>query len=324
MQYTNLGDTGLSVSRLCLGCANVGSGAANDWDWTNDDRERSLAVIERAIDAGINYIDTANFYSKGESEAIVGEAIDGRRDDIVLATKVGNRMGDGPNAGGLSKKHIIEQAERSLERLDTDYIDLYQVHRWDDETPLEETLVALDYLVDEGMVRYIGASNYAGWQLLKALRVSDRENLEQYVSLQPRYNLIARAIERETLPACEDQGLGVVSYSPLATGFLADVYDRGETPAAGTRLARLWERLDQPAHWETLERVRAVADEKGVTPAQVATAWVLHRPSVDAVITGPSTIEELESYLGALAVTLTRDDLARLAAPVDEDQRPEY
>lgn len=325
MEYTYLGDTGLEVSRLCLGCANFGSGTAlggDTWEWTNDDEQQSRAVIERAIDAGVTVIDTANFYSQGESEEIVGRAIEGRRDELVLATKVGSPMGERPNARGLSRKHVLEQAERSLERLGTDYIDLYQVHLWDDDTPVAETLSALDYLVDEGKVRYVGASNYAGWQLMKAIHVSDREGYERFVSMQPRYNLVARSVEHDLLPACEDRGVGVVTYSPLAAGFFAGVYDRDSPPEPDSRLAAHWQWLDTPEHWETFDRVAELAERKSATTVQVATAWVLHRDPVTAPIIGPADVDELEEYLGALEVSLTDDEMEYLEAPVEEARRP--
>jgi aryl-alcohol dehydrogenase-like predicted oxidoreductase len=320
MEYTYLGDTGLEVSRLCLGCANFGSGTAHGdrkrWEWTNDDREQSLAVIDRALEAGVNYLDTANFYSQGESEEVVGEALDGRRDEVVLATKVGSPMGTGPNTGGLSRRHVIEQCEASLDRLGTDYIDLYQIHLWDEHTPIAETLSALDYLVNEGMVRYVGASNAAAWQLVKALYESDRRGYERFVSMQPEYNLVAREAEANVLPACRDQGLGVVTYSPLAAGFFAGVYDRESPPEPGSRLEDHWERLDEPAKWETYDRVADLAAEKGVTPVQVATAWVLGADTVTAPIVGPSTVVELEEYLGALDVSLSAQERAHLEEPL--------
>jgi aryl-alcohol dehydrogenase-like predicted oxidoreductase len=322
MEYTHLGETGLEVSRLCLGCANFGSGTSHGdhdrWAWTNDDVEQSLAVLDRAIEAGINYIDTANYYSQGESEEVVGRAIEGRRDDLVVATKVGSPMGAGPNASGLSRKHVLEQAERSLERLGTDYIDLYQIHMWDEDTPIEETLSALDHLVNEGAVRYVGASNAASWQLMKALYESDRHGYQRFVSMQPEYNLVSRDAEAETLPACRDQGLGVVTYSPVAAGFFAGVYDRDDPPEPGSRLEAHWERLDEPAKWETYDRVVELADEKDATPVQVATAWVLGAPGVTAPIVGPEDVAQLEEYLGALDVELSAEDRAYLEAPVDE------
>lgn len=321
MEYIRLGDTGLEVSQLCLGCANFGTGTARGdrdrWEWTNDDREQSLAVIDRAIDAGINYLDTANFYSQGESEKIVGEAIAGRRDDLVVATKVGSPMGEGPNEDGLSRKHIVEQCEASLDRLGTDYIDLYQIHIWDRDTPIEETLSALDYLVNEGMVRYIGASNTAAWRLVKALYESDRRGYERFVSMQPEYNLVSRDAETNLFPACEDLGLGVVTYSPLAAGLFASVYDRDSPPEPGSRLAPHWERLDKPVNWETYDRVAELADEKDVTIVQVATAWVLDADFVTAPIVGPENVAQIEEYLGALDVTLSDDERTYLEEPLD-------
>jgi len=318
MEYTSLGATGLEVSRLCLGCANYGSGDVpdDDWEWTVD-AEQGHAVIDRALEAGINFLDTANYYSGGNSEEIVGEAIDGRRDEVVLATKVGATMAERPNGDGLSRKHILEQAAKSLDRLGTDYVDLYYAHSWDDDTPIEETLSAFDQLVRDGQVRYAGASNLAGWQLMKALATSDRRNFERLACVQSEYSLVAREEETQSLPAAADQGVGVTTYSPLAAGFLAGRYERGETPDPGSRLAPLWDRWNVEARWETLGRVREVADETGHTPVQVSVAWVLDREAVDSVIVGPEDVDQLEEYLGALAVSLSAAQTDYLEAPMD-------
>lgn len=227
-------------------------------------------------------------------------------------------MGAGPNMEGLSRKHVLDQAANSLDRLGTDYVDHYQIHGWDDRTPIEETLSALDHLVETGKVRYVGASNLSAWRLVQALYTANCEGYERFVSLQPEYNLVSRAIEERTFPACADEGVGVVSYSPLAAGFLAGRYDRDERPDPGSRLESLWERLDSPANWETLDRVAELADEKGATPVQISVAWLLAQEAVDAPIVGPESVEQLEEYLGAQDVSLTDDEQAYLEEPVDE------
>jgi aryl-alcohol dehydrogenase-like predicted oxidoreductase len=311
--YTTLGDTGLEVSRLCLGCMNFG-------EWAVEDHDAAREVIEAAVEAGINFLDTANVYSTGESEEIVGEAIDGVRDELVVATKVYGEMADRPNGGGLSRKHVVEQCHASLDRLDTEYIDLYQIHRWDDDTPIAETLSALDHLVDEGLVRYVGASTMHSWQLMKALRTSDVEHLERFVSMQPEYSLVRRHEEQNVLPLCADQGVGVVPWSPLAGGFLAGKYERGEPAPEGSR----WDERDRDledaytdAQWAVLEVVRELAAEKDATPDQVSLAWLLEKDVVTAPIIGPKTVDQLEANLGALDVELTDDEVERLEDPIE-------
>ncbi|WP_436926390.1 aldo/keto reductase [Halosimplex amylolyticum] len=313
MSYTKLGDTGLEVSRLCLGCMNFGE-PTNEAD--------SIDIIDRALDAGINFIDTANVYNDGYSEEIVGEALQGRRDEVVLATKVFGGMDDRPNGQGLSRKHILEQAEASLDRLGTDYIDLYQIHRWDETTPIEETLSALDWLVQEGKVRYVGASTMAGWQFMKALKTSDELGLERFVCMQPEYSLIRRHEEANLLPVCEDQDTGVIPWSPLGGGFLTGKYERDGAPD-DARWAD-----DSPAdrwsddEWDVLDVVRDLAEEKGATPTEVALAWTLHKDVVTAPIIGPRTMEHLESNLNALDVDLSEAEIERLEAPIDPSWAP--
>jgi aryl-alcohol dehydrogenase-like predicted oxidoreductase len=315
MEYTRLGETGLEVSRLGLGCLNFGSGQP----WMMNDREASVELARSALDAGVNFLDTANAYSRGESESIVGEAIEGYdREELVLATKVYFDMGDGPNKGGLSRKHVFDQIRGSLDRLGTDYVDLYQIHRWDDHTPVEETLSALDALVEEGLVRYVGASTMAGWQFSKALHVADVENYERFVCMQPEYNLVDRHEEANLLPICADQGVGVVPWSPLAGGFLAGKYERGEAIPEGTRAAddEYTERRFTDENWRVLDVVRELAAEKDATPAQVSLAWLLHKDVVDAPIVGPRREDHLADNLGALGVSLTDDEMARLEEPI--------
>jgi len=314
MEYTYLGSTGLEVSRLCLGCMNFGTGQP----WMLHDREASREVVDRAIDLGINFLDTANVYSHGESEAIVGEAIADRdRDSLVVATKVYGQMADRPNGQGLSRKHVLEQANASLDRLGTDYIDLYQIHRWDDNTPITETLAALDRLVEEGVVRYVGASTMPAWKLMKALAAADVDNRERFVSMQCEYNLVDRHEEANVLPLCADQGLGVIPWSPLAGGFLTGKYERGVEPEAGRAATDEFTRKRfTDANWAVLDVVRDLAEKKGTTPAQVSLAWLLHKPVVDSPIVGPRTIDHLEDDVGALDVALTDDEIERLEAPI--------
>ena len=312
MEYTRLGDTGLEISRLCLGCMNFGS----DAPWMIDDREQSEAVIERAIEHGINFFDTANVYSRGESERILGAALDGRRDEHVIATKVHGRMADRPNGQGLSRRHVLEQADASLDRLGTDYIDLYQIHRWDDETPITETLSALDTLVDHGKVRYVGASTMSGWQFTKALYEADVNNFERFVSMQAEYNLVDRHEEANVLPVCRDQGVGVIPWSPLAGGFLTGKYERGEAPAEGRAAddEHTQNRFTED-NWAVLDEVRTLADGKGTTPVGISLAWLLAKDVVDAPIVGPRTLEHLDEQVAALSISLSDDEIERLEAP---------
>ncbi|WP_121821311.1 aldo/keto reductase [Halostella salina] len=313
MEYTRLGDTGLEVSRLCLGCMNFGS----DEPWMIGDEAESREVIDRALDLGINFLDTANVYSQGESEEIVGDAIEGRRDELVVATKVYGRMREGPNGQGLSRKHVLEQAEKSLERLGTDYIDLYQIHRWDDDTPIEETLSALDHLVEEGTVRYVGASTMPNWQFQKALYTADVENYERFVCMQPEYNAVDRHEEANLLPVCEMEGVGVIPWSPLAGGFLTGKYERGEDPDDGLR-ADADEYTRQrftEENWAVLDEIREIAADKGATPAQVSLAWLLHKDVVDAPIIGPRSTGHLAENVGAVDVSLTDAEIERIEAP---------
>ena len=318
MEYTFFGNTGLEVSRLCLGCG--GFSFSDEWGWTVADRERSVEVIDRAIDAGITFIDTANVYSLGESEVLVGEAIQGRRDELVIASKVGQALEMRPNRRGLSRKHVLEQVEKSLDRLGTDYLDLYYAHQWDYRTPIKETLSALDHLVDEGIVRYVGASNLASWHLMKALKTSDAENYERFVAVQPEYSLLRRHEEENLLAVAENQSLGVASYSPLAAGFLTGKYDRDDDRETLRAEDETWRDLGELASedsWQVLDAVREIADREGVTPVQLSVAWLLAKEVIDAPIIGPQTIEHLDEYLGSLDVSLTDEDVERLEEPID-------
>ena len=309
MEHRYLGRTGVKVSALCLGCLTLGREV---------DEVISQRIIGRYLEAGGNFIDTANMYSRGRSEEIVGQAIRDRREEIVLATKVRQRMGDGVNEQGLSRKHIMHQAEESLRRLQTDYIDLYYLHCWDEATDLEDTLRTLDDLIHAGKVRYWGISNFTGWQIALAVAIAEREGLARPVAVQPQYSLIVRDIEREVLPAAMAFGLAVMPWSPLARGFLSGKYRRGEPPPANTRFRRSsgwldeWQRWDKERNWRIVEAVAEVARARGRTHAQVALNWLLHRPGVTGPIIGATSLEHLEENLGAVGWELTPEEVARL------------
>lgn len=311
MQYTRLGSTGLKVSRICLGTLSFG----NSSEWTLE-IDRARPIVKRALDLGINFFDTANMYSQGRSEEIVGELLSDVRDDIVIATKVRGNVGDGVNDSGLSRYHILREAERSLKRLKTDRIDLYQIHRWDYETPIEETLVALNDLVRSGRVRYIGASSMFAWQFAKTLFTSDMLGLARFVSMQNHYNLCYREEEREMIPLCRDQGIGLIPWSPLARGFLAGRYKRDQRPE-GSRYRSdklLPDRFFKPEDYDVVERLEEVAKEKGVSQSQVALAWLLYK-GVTAPIVGASKVEHIEEAVAAIDLKLTGDDIKRLEEP---------
>jgi aryl-alcohol dehydrogenase-like predicted oxidoreductase len=284
-----------------------------------NDREASVELIERALELGINFFDTANAYSRGESESVLGDALSEHdREELVIATKVYFDMGGGPNKKGLSRKHILDQVDGSLNRLGTDYIDLYQIHRWDENTPIEETLATLDSLVTSGKVRYLGASTMAGWQFLKALYTADLNEWERFACLQPEYNLVDRHEEANLLPICAEEGVGVTPWSPLAGGFLSGKYDR-ETPIPADSRAATDEYTKNrftDENWAVLDAVRAVAAEEDVTPVQVSLAWLLHKETVDAPIVGPRRVAHLEQNVDALTVELTPERIDRLEAPL--------
>ncbi|MEF8801571.1 MAG: aldo/keto reductase [Halolamina sp.] len=319
MRYTRLGSTGLEVSELCLGCMNFGSGS----DWMTNDRDASIELLHEAMDAGINFLDTANVYSTGESEEIVGEAIQSRnRDELVVATKVRGEMHDGPNGAGLSRKHILDQVEASLDRLGTDYIDLYQIHRWHEETPIEETLAALDYLVETGRVRYIGASTMTAYQFTKALYTSDIEDHERFVCMQPEYSAVARHEEANLLPVCEGEDIGVIPWSPLSGGFLTGKYQPEAEAPEGSRgeVSDHVSRRFSDENWAVLAEIEAIAEARDATPAQVSLAWLLARDVVTAPIIGPKSSEQLTENLGALEIELSDEEVERIAAP----KTPQY
>jgi aryl-alcohol dehydrogenase-like predicted oxidoreductase len=314
MNYQRLTGTGLEVSSLCLGCWNFGS----EEPWMVGDDDEAKRVIDAAINAGINVIDTANVYSHGESERIVGDAIaEYDRDELVVTSKVFGRMREGPNGQGLSRKHILEQVDRTLDRLGTEYLDLYQIHRWDVTTPIAETLAALNTLVEDGLVRYVGASTMAAWKFTKALYEADARQLERFASMQLEYSLVARHEEQNLLPVCADQEVGTLAWSPLAGGFLADQYDRSDRPADGTRAAEdpYMDTRFTDENWAVLDVVKDLATDHDVTPAQISLAWLLEKDAIDGVIIGPNSIAHLEDSLGALSVSLSDDELRRLEAP---------
>jgi aryl-alcohol dehydrogenase-like predicted oxidoreductase len=314
METRFLGNTGLKVSSLCFGTMTFGS------QWTTigtATQEEADALVSRCIDAGINFFDTADVYSTGESEEILGKALGPRRHDVVVATKVRGRMSDAPNDVGLSRHHILKSVDRSLRRLGTDWIDLYQVHSWDALTPLEETLRALDDCVRCGKVRYIGASNFAGWQLMKALAISERLGLERFVTLQPLYNLVVRDVENELVPLCQDQGLSLLPWSPLAGGFLTGKYRRGQPAPAGARRALADDQFlqfDEKRGLDVVEVLADIAASREGTLSQAALNWLLAKPWVASVIIGARTMEQLEQNLATTKWSLTPAEVAKLDA----------
>ncbi len=318
MEYVRLGRTGLKVSRICLGTMTYGTPQWREWVL---DEEASRPLIQRALELGINFFDTADMYSLGVSEEVVGRALRdfARRDEVVLASKVYFPMGDKPNQRGLSRKHIIHALDSSLQRLDTDYIDLYQIHRWDDETPIEETLETLHMLVQAGKVRYIGASSMYAWQFARALYTADLHGWTRFVSMQPHYNLIYREEEREMLPLCLSEGIGVIPWSPLARGKLAGKRQRGsagETRRAQTdTLAQSFYGATEANDNAVIDRVEQLAKQHGIPPARIALAWLLHQPAITAPIVGASKMTHLDDAVAALDVTLSEEERAMLEEP---------
>jgi 1-deoxyxylulose-5-phosphate synthase len=315
MKYVKLGNTGMTVSRICLGCMSYGTRKWRNWVLTEDEAREHFAL---AIEAGINFYDTANVYSTGASEQITGRWLGemGRRDELVIATKVHGRMASGPNCVGLSRKHIIAACEASLRRLGTDYIDLYQIHRWDFTTPIEETLDALDSLVRAGKVRYLGASSMAAWTFSKALYTAREHGWHRFVSMQNHYNLVYREEEREMIPLCVDQGVGVIPWSPLARGFLCGNRTR-EGKSLTTRAAD--DSFAAPYYTEdgyaVLDAVNQVAGARGVSPGQVALAWMLQAPGVTAPIVGSTKLKHVEEAIKAVDLELTAGEVASVEAP---------
>jgi aryl-alcohol dehydrogenase-like predicted oxidoreductase len=316
MEYEKLGNTGLDVSRLCLGCMTYGDPKRGNHEWTLDE-ETSRPLIRQAVEAGINFFDTTNVYSDGSSEEIVGRALKEftRREEVVIATKVHGRMRPGPNGAGLSRKAILHEIDASLTRLGTDYVDLYQIHRFDPLTPIEETLEALHDVVKAGKARYIGASSMWAWQFATMLHVAETNGWTRFVSMQNYLNLLYREEEREMLPLCEAEGIGVIPWSPLARGRLTRDWDekteRSETDTFGKTLYQKTADADRVV----VERVAEVAKARGVPRAQVALAWVLAKPEVTAPIVGASKPGHLEDAVAALALELTDEEIARLEEP---------
>ncbi|HSB01476.1 MAG TPA: aldo/keto reductase [Anaerolineales bacterium] len=315
MEYIRLGSTGLKVSRVCLGCMSYGlPGEGNQWVL---DEEQSRPYIKRALEAGINFFDTANVYSNGMSETILGNALRdfGVRDEVVIATKVRFPMGKGPNDYGLSRKHIMSSIDASLKRLGTDYVDLYQIHRWDQETPIEETMEALHAIVRAGKARYIGASAMFAWQFAKAQYTADLHGWTRFVSMQNHYNLIYREDERELLPLCQDQGIGVIPFSPLARGVLARKPKEQEETLRYQTDSLAKSRYAQEDNLTTVERVSEVAEARGIPMAQVALAWMYSKPIVNSPIIGATKPHHLDDALAALSVKLTAEEITRLEEP---------
>ncbi|MBX5457929.1 MAG: aldo/keto reductase [Thermogemmatispora sp.] len=317
MQYARLGKTGLEVSRICLGCMSFGDPTRWVHPWVLDE-EQSRQIIKKALDLGINFFDTANVYSLGASEEILGRALKDfvKRDEVVIATKVFFRMREGPNGAGLSRKAILSEVDHSLRRLGTDYIDLYQIHRWDYQTPIEETMEALNDLVRAGKVRYLGASAMYAWQFQKALFVAERHGWTRFVSMQNHLNLIYREEEREMLPLCRAEGIGVIPYSPLAAGRLAREASQQPTRRAETdQVARQKYDATATADQGIIDRVGELAGKYGVARAQIALAWLLQKEPVTAPIVGVTRISQLEEAVGALDVHLSAEDIAYLEEP---------
>ena len=313
MEYRSLGRTGLRVSELCLGAMTFGRETEEDV---------SYQILDKFVDSGGNFIDTADVYSQGISETILGRWLKNQnRDSLVIATKVRFPMGEGPNDYGLGRKHILSGVEASLKRLGTDYIDLYQVHRWDPDTPLDETLSTLNELVKSGKVRYIGCSNFQGWHLQKAIDISKQNGWEPFTCLQPLYNLLDRVIEWELIPICQNEGLGIIPWSPLRGGWLSGKYKRGmQGPQEGSRVhtagklgwSETWEIYANERTWSVIDQIFVVANETGKEPAQVALRWLLQSPGVTAPIIGVRTMSHLESNLGSTGWELTPDQMAKL------------
>jgi aryl-alcohol dehydrogenase (NADP+) len=316
MEYVGLGNTGLKVSRICLGCMSYGDKRWREWVITGEEARDHFAA---ALEAGVNFFDTADVYSTGVSEEITGRWLGemASRDEVVLATKVNGAMGPGPNRRGLSRKHILEACDASLRRLKTDFIDLYQIHRWDFKTPIEETLEALDSLVHAGKVRYLGASSMAAWQFSKALYTARTRGWHRFVSMQNHYNLVYREEEREMIPLCIDQGVGVIPWSPLARGFLAgnrQAGGSGETLRAKTdEIARGMYFRD--SDFAVADAAAAIARERSVTPAQIACAWILQAPGVTAPIIGATKLNHVKELIAAAEITLNKEEVAALEQP---------
>ncbi|MER2058366.1 MAG: aldo/keto reductase [Niallia sp.] len=316
MDYIKLGSTGLEVSRLCLGCMSYGEPDRGGHAWTLTESE-SRPFIKKALELGINFFDTANVYSDGSSEEIVGRALRDftNRDDVVLATKVHGRMRQGANGAGLSRKAIMSEIDNSLKRLGTDYVDLYQIHRWDYETPIEETMEALHDVVKAGKARYIGASSMYAWQFLKANHVAEKNGWTRFVSMQNYLNLLYREEEREMLPLCKEEGIGVIPWSPMARGRLTRDWEETSTRKESDEFGKTLYSHTEEADRQVVERVKAIAEKRGVPRAQVALAWVLQKEPVTAPIIGATKLHHLEDAVAALSLGLTQEEIASLEEP---------
>jgi aryl-alcohol dehydrogenase-like predicted oxidoreductase len=312
MEYVRFGSTGMKVSRICLGCMSYGR-STERWPWALDE-EQSRPFIQRALELGINFFDTADVYSSGASEEVVGKALREAvaRDEVVIATKVHGEMGPGPNDRGLSRKHILSAIDASLKRLGTDYVDLYQIHRWDYETPIEETLEALNDVVRAGKARYIGASSMYAWQFAKALFTSDLHGWARFVSMQPHYNLAYREEEREILKLCQDQKIAVIPWSPLARGRLARKPSKEQNETLRAQTDAFGKRLYSDEDLTIAQRVSDVAEARGLPMAQVALAWLLSKPVITAPIVGATKPHHLDDAVAAVSVQLTPDEIRHL------------
>ncbi|MDP3879714.1 MAG: aldo/keto reductase [Dehalococcoidales bacterium] len=308
MEYRNLGGSGLKVSEIGLGGNTFGPRA---------DEPTSIAIINHAVDIGINYIDTADMYGRGSSEELVGKAVKGKRSRVVIATKFGREMGDGPNQRGAARYYIMKAVDASLKRLQTDYIDLYQIHLPDPATPIEETLRTLDDLVRAGKVRYTGCSNFAAWQLCEAIWVSRLHNLEHFITVQPRYNLLDRTIEAELVPCCRAYNIGVIPWGPLAGGFLTGKYRQGEAAPPDARLVRpmaLYGEVFTGTNWSKLAKLETFAAERGHTVGELAISWLLSKPWVSSIIAGAKTVEQVSANAAPADWKLTAEEMADVEA----------
>jgi aryl-alcohol dehydrogenase-like predicted oxidoreductase len=308
MEYKNLGKSGLKVSRIGLGTNNFGGQVSE---------EDSIKIVRRTIDLGINLIDTADMYTKGRSEEVIGKAVQGYRDDVIIATKVGMNVGEGPNQSGLSRKHILWQLNHSMKSLQTDYVDIYYLHRFDPETPLEETLRTLNDLVREGSVRYIACSNFAAWQIAKAHEICEDFSLEKFVAVQPPYNLLQREIETELLPYCQHEGLGVLTYTPLMGGLLSGKYAKDTPPPTGSRAEynqAYWERINKERNFTILQQIESIAGDAGISLRQLAIAWILKNPVITAPVLGASKPEQVEENCGIVEINISDEVYKRLNA----------
>src|SRR5882757_2289307 len=317
MIYVKLGRTGLDVSRICLGCMSYGNPAIANQSWSLSEQD-SLPFFKQAIELGINFFDTANVYSLGASEEITGRALKeyARRDEIVLATKLFSRMREGPNGAGLSRKAVFQEIDASLRRLGMDYVDLYQIHRWDNTTPIEETLEALHDVVKAGKARYIGASSMYAWQFCKALQLADRHGWTRFVSMQNHYNLLYREEEREMMGLCAAEGIGVIPWSPLARGRLTRAWEAESTKRSETdKVSKTLYAKTEDADKAVVDRLGEIAEQRGVPRAQVAMAWMLAKPVVTSPIVGASKPGHLEDAVAAVSVKLTPEEMAALEEP---------